>query len=139
MTFAELKNRAEDFFSSAGFITHISNESDYQEALRLMDELIEDYDRYLPLIELLSISIKRWENESEEFADFNQAVDSMDTGVAALRVLMDQNQLSASDLQNEIGGKSLVSLILSGKRNLTVAHIKALSERFGVSSSLFLP
>ncbi|WP_391529921.1 type II toxin-antitoxin system HigB family toxin [Photorhabdus akhurstii] len=56
----------------------------------------------------------------------------------ALRVLMDQYRLSYSDLKEEIGSKSLVSQILSGKRSLTIAHIKALSKRFNVRPDLFL-
>jgi len=55
-----------------------------------------------------------------------------------LRFLMEQNGLSQRDLAGEIGSESLVSLILSGKRNLTVTHIKALAERFGVPASVFL-
>ncbi|PQQ26281.1 transcriptional regulator [Photorhabdus luminescens] len=65
-------------------------------------------------------------------------VDDIPTGVAALRVLMDQYRLSYSDLKEEIGSKSLVSQILSGKRSLTIAHIKALSKRFNVRPDIFL-
>ncbi|MDN5451459.1 MAG: helix-turn-helix domain-containing protein, partial [Enterobacterales bacterium] len=42
-----------------------------------------------------------------------------------------------SDLASEIGSKSLVSMILSGKRSLTIEHIKALSKRFNVRPDLF--
>lgn len=61
MNIARLKEQAKSLFSSAGFITHIQNEDDYESALELMDELIEDYDEQKPLIEVLSISIERWE------------------------------------------------------------------------------
>ena len=54
-----------------------------------------------------------------------------------LRVLIDQHDLTVSDLQDEIGSKSLVSMILSGKRNLTKEHIQRLSQRFHISPSLF--
>jgi len=36
-----------------------------------MDELIEGYNEQKPLIEVLSLSIERWEEESEEFSSFN--------------------------------------------------------------------
>jgi HTH-type transcriptional regulator/antitoxin HigA len=36
-----------------------------------------------------------------------------------------------SDFQPQEGGKSLVSQILSGKRSLTLCHIRAISKRFG--------
>ena len=50
---------------------------------------------------------------------------------------MKQYNLKANDLKNEIGGKSLVSMILNGKRKLTTDHIQALSNRFKISPSLF--
>ncbi|WP_340615622.1 helix-turn-helix domain-containing protein [Xenorhabdus entomophaga] len=101
------------------------------------DYLIENDDES-PLIDILAAKIAEYENNSEHFAEFNKAVEDMPTGVAALRVLMVQHGLSYSDLQNEIGSKSLISQIFSGKRSLTIAHIKALSERFDVKPDIFL-
>ncbi len=138
MNFSVVKAKAVDFFSEAGFVSHIDNESDYEKALELMDELIEEYDTYRPLIEVLSVSIEKWEDESEYFSEFNQAVNDLDTGVAVLVTLMDQHQLKAEDLREEIGGKSLVSMILNGSRNLTLHHIRALSKRFKIAPSAFL-
>jgi len=138
MNVARLKEQAKSLFSSAGFLTHIHDEEDYESALALMDELIEDYDEQKPLIELLSLSIERWENESEEFSEFNANIESLDNGVSVLRVLMDQNKLNTTDFKNEIGGKSMVSMILNKKRNLSLEHIKALSNRFGVPPQLFI-
>jgi len=54
-----------------------------------------------------------------------------------LRVLMDQHNLTISEFKNEIGSKSLVSMILNGKRNLTKEHICKLSQRFNLNPSLF--
>jgi HTH-type transcriptional regulator / antitoxin HigA len=139
MNFSTVKAKAIDFFSEAGFVSHIHNESDYEKALDLMEELIEDYDTYLPLIEVLSASIEKWENESEYFSEFNHRISELDDGVAALKTLMDQYHLKAEDLKEEIGSKSLVSMILSGSRNLTLDHIHALSIRFKLSPSVFFP
>ena len=138
MNVAKLKEQAKSLFSSAGFITHIHNEEDYRSALELMDELIEDYDEQKPLIEVLSLSIERWEEESEEFSEFNAKIESLDSGISVLRVLMDQHKLNTTDFQNEIGGKSMVSMILNSKRNLSLEHVKALSNRFGVPPQLFI-
>jgi len=88
---------------------------------------------------VLSASIEKWENESDEFRLFNKRIEDLNDGVAAHRALMDQHKLKADDLREEIGGKSLVSMILSGSRNLTVDHIQALSRRFKVSPTVFLP
>ena len=138
MNVAMLKEQAKTLFSSASFITHICNEQDYESALELMDELIEDYDEQKPLIEILSISIEKWEEESAEFSEFNAQIESLDCGLSVLRVLMDQHKLNTTDFQNEIGGNSMVSMILNSKRNLSLDHIKALSKRFGVSPQLFI-
>jgi len=136
MGFALLKKRAMTLFESAPWITSISTEDEYSMALELMEELIEDYDANKPLIDVLSMSIETWEDESETFAVFNKKLLETHQGISALRVLMDQHELKTSDLP-EIGSKSLVSKILNGHRNLTTEHIAALSKRFKVSPELF--
>ena len=90
MNFSAVKTKAVDFFNEAGFVSHIYNESDYEKALELMDELIDEYDDYRPLIEVLSASIEKWENESEYFSDFNQRIAELDSGLAVFKTLMDQ-------------------------------------------------
>nr|AKN39096.1 Putative cytoplasmic protein [Vibrio genomosp. F6] len=62
----------------------------------------------------------------------------LDLGVAMLRVIIDQHQLTQSDFKNEIGEKSLVSLILKGERSLTLPHIRALSSRFSIPTHMFV-
>lgn len=138
MNFNAIKSKAVDFFNEAKFISHIESDEDYSNALKLMDEVIDNYEIYRPLIDVLSLSIERWENEAEYFSEFNQRIAKLETGVAVLRTLMDQHELTAADLKNEIGGKSLVSLILSGNRNLTLDHINALSDRFNLNPAVFL-
>lgn len=139
MDFSTVKAKADDLFSEAHFLHAISNQEEYEQALALMDELIEDYDTYLPLIEMLSATIGKWENQDKVFAAFNAAVSEMDDGVSVLRTLMDQHQLKAEDLKAEIGSKSLVSMILNGSRNLTLKHIQALCLRFNLPPSVFFP
>lgn len=137
MNFVTLKQKAIDCFSEAAFISRIHNEAEYEQALALMDELVEDYDKYLPLIEALSASIEKWENQAAYFSEFNRRIAALDDGAAILRTLMDQHQLKADDLKDEIGGKSLVSMILNGSRNLTREHIQALCGRFKISPAVF--
>lgn len=57
--------------------------------------------------------------------------------IGSLRTLIDRHGLKLSDLQKEVGSKSTVSLILSGKRNLTRTHIERLSARFKVNPGVF--
>ncbi|WP_112289962.1 type II toxin-antitoxin system HigA family antitoxin [Rahnella sp. AN3-3W3] len=111
--------------------------ADYKSALELIDYLIE-HDDENPLIEFLSAKIESYERQHTDFAPFNQALENLPRGVEALRQLMKDYGLKQSDLREEIGGKSLVSQILSGKRSLTVEHIRALAVRFNVPTSLFI-
>ncbi|MBD2797915.1 helix-turn-helix domain-containing protein [Xenorhabdus sp. 18] len=119
------------------FLGGNTSEEAYQDALAMVDYLIENDDES-PLVDFLAAKIAEYENNNERFAEFNQAVNGMPTGVAALRVLIDQHGLSYADLKEEIGSKSLISQIFSGKRSLTIAHIKALSKRFNVKPDIFL-
>jgi HTH-type transcriptional regulator/antitoxin HigA len=54
-----------------------------------------------------------------------------------LRFLMDQHGLKQKDLVDVFGTPSIVSEVMSGKRELNKDHIKRLSERFQVSPELF--
>lgn len=137
MGFAAIKKKAHALLDQASFISHIKNDAEHRLALTLMEELIEDYDYNRLLIEILSPSIERWENESKLFHQFNIAIRDAESGSAVLSILMDQYQLGVSDFP-EIGSKSLVSKILHHKRRLTLDHIYALSKRFEIDPALFL-
>jgi len=54
-----------------------------------------------------------------------------------LRLLLDQHGLKQKDLVDIFGTPSIISEILSGKRELTRDHIKRLSRRFHVSPEVF--
>ncbi|HXM95391.1 MAG TPA: helix-turn-helix domain-containing protein, partial [Candidatus Dormibacteraeota bacterium] len=54
-----------------------------------------------------------------------------------LHFLMDQHGLLQKDLADVFGTPSIVSEVLSGKRELNKDHIKRLSRRFHVSPELF--
>lgn len=58
-------------------------------------------------------------------------------GVDSLRLLMDEHDLTQSDLP-EVGSAEMLSEILCGKRELNARQIRALSKRFGVSPSVFV-
>lgn len=55
----------------------------------------------------------------------------------ALRFLIDQHGLKQKDLVDVFGTPSIVSEVLSGKRELNKDHIRRLSARFHVSPELF--
>jgi HTH-type transcriptional regulator / antitoxin HigA len=55
-----------------------------------------------------------------------------------LKFLMEQNDMSTSDLGSVVGSRGLASEILNGKRGMSKAVIAKLAKRFCVNASLFL-
>ena len=89
------------------------------------------------MIDLVADSIEKYEDSFEDMQEFIREVDTLDPALSALRVIIDQHQLTYADLQEEIGSKSLISQIVNGTKNLTKNHITKLSERFHISPELF--
>ena len=59
------------------------------------------------------------------------------SGVEVLKELMDANGLRQKDLADDLGGESIVSLILKEKRQLNRQQMEKLSRRFHVSPAVF--
>jgi len=81
------------------------------------------------LAELLTVLI-------EEFEDKNYALKEA-SPIAVLRELMQAHSLKQKDLLEVFGTPSIVSEVLSGKRQLTTKHIRDLSRRFHISPEVF--
>jgi len=124
--------------AEASFILKINDEAEHAQALELMEQLIEDYDKHETLIDILCITIEKYEDSAEEFKGFNERLKQINPGVAVLSVLMDQHKLNTTNFENEIGKKSLVSMILNEKRPLNLKHIRKLAERFNVPPQIFI-
>ena len=82
-------------------------------------------------IELLTLLIEDYEEKHYPIPDASP--------VDVLRFLIEQNGLSQRELIPELGNEATVSLVLSGKRELTRDHIQRLSQRFNVSPAVFFP
>lgn len=82
------------------------------------------------LAELLTLLIEDFEEKSYAIAEGATPVD-------ILRHLMDANGLRQVDLLDVFGTASVVSEVLSGKRELAKSHIDKLSKRFNVPPGLF--
>ncbi len=68
----------------------------------------------------------------------HHAID-LPTGLSALKHLVEENGLSASDLARLLGvHPSMGSKLLKGDRALTVDHLKKLSARFNVGPAVFM-
>ena len=130
------------FASEASNILHIKKEQHYLYALDVMEHLFSEAkdtadDPLNDLIELVSKSIKKYEATQEAIMVFDKEANNASQEISVLRVLMSQHHLTLIDFKNEIGSKSLVSMILNGKRNLTKEHIAKISKRFNLDPSTF--
>ena len=64
--------------------------------------------------------------------------DSQLTPLDALKALLAEHGMNASDLGRLLGNRTLGTPILSGRRALSKAHVKKLAEHFKVEPGLFL-
>jgi len=81
------------------------------------------------LAELLTLLI-------EDFEDKHYRL-PRSSPLAVLQFLMEQHSLKQKDLVDVFGTPSIVSEVLSGKRDLNKDHIRRLTARFRVSPELF--
>ena len=131
-----------DFASEASNILHIKTKKNYQEALEIMEYLFATAkdtknDPLNELIEIISRSIEKYEAGREDIVVFDKVANNTSQEISVLRVLMTQHNLKLTDFKDEIGSKSLVSMILNGKRNLTKEHIANISARFKLDPASF--
>ncbi len=112
----------------------ISNDQEYEQAVARLNSLIDEVGTneahpLYSLLDTLGILIEAYESENYEIPDC--------TGVEMLLYLMEEHSLTQSDLL-EIGSQEIVSEIINGQRELNIRQVKALAQRFNVSSSVFL-
>ena len=111
-----------------------SDESHYARMTKILESLLdeagaEESHPIMGLIDIVADLIDDYETELHPLPQTN--------GVDALKFLMEQHSLKQTDLR-EIGSQGVVSEILTGKRELNLRQVRALSERFGVSADTFL-
>lgn len=112
----------------------IRNEREYNAAVKRLNELLDEIgdDEKHPLyglLDTLGTLIHIYEEEHYPIPD--------STGAEVLRFLMDEHDLTQSDLP-EVGSQGVVSEILNGRRELNVRQVRSLAEKFHVSSAVFL-
>jgi len=113
----------------------ITSEQDYKRRVRVMDELLDriginESHRLMPLLDLVTREIETYEAKHHPLPEATPA--------AVLAYLMQEHNLKQTDLAEELGGQSIVSAILNGKRELNTRQVKALATRFNVSPAVFL-
>lgn len=112
------------------------NTDDYEKLSNLLDNLLDivgedESHEIMGLVDVISHMIAKYDDEHYQSIENGRGIDS-------LKFLMDQHDLKQTDLKNEIGSQGVVSEILNGKRQLNVAQIRKLSERFKVSPATFI-
>lgn len=113
----------------------ITSERDYKNRVRNMDELLDriganESHRLMPLLDLVTKEVENYEAKNQTLPEATPA--------AVLAYLMAEHNLKQTDLAKELGGQSIVSAILNGKRELNTRQVKALATRFQVSPAVFL-
>ncbi len=113
----------------------ITSKKDYERRVQVMDELLDriganESHRLMPLLDLITKEVEAYETKQFALPDASPA--------QVLAFLMEEHGLKQTDLAAELGGQSIVSAILNGKRELNTRQIKALAERFNVSPAVFL-
>ncbi|MHB1157332.1 MAG: helix-turn-helix domain-containing protein [Phycisphaerales bacterium] len=109
---------------------HYENTLEMIDRLMAADKLTKEQELYL---ETLVQLVQAYETQ-------HYAIDTHRlSGIAALRYLLDENQMNASDLARLLGvHPSMGSKILKGERSLTVEHLRTLADRFKVRPELFM-
>jgi len=123
-----------------------------QRALPVKIRPIRDEEHHAQMVEVMNALLDVvGDDEEHELADLldlmGQLVEDYESsrhGVPdaaphqVLHFLMDQHDLNQTDLANELGGQSVVSAILNGRRTINARQSRALAKRFGVSPAVFI-
>jgi HTH-type transcriptional regulator / antitoxin HigA len=108
----------------------IHTEAENDAAIGMIEELEKGGAAERKLADLLTVLVEAFEEE-------HYPVSRKVTPLEVLKELMEANGLKQKDLTDVFATPSIVSEVLSGKRNMTIQHIKKLSKRFHVSTDLF--
>lgn len=112
----------------------IVTEADYATTVAQMNELLDrdeltvDEQDFLTLLGTIVAAY-----EDDVYPDEMFALH----GLELIKGLMELHELKQKDLVSIFKTKSIVSAVLSGKRQLTVAHIDKLAKQFNVPHELF--
>jgi HTH-type transcriptional regulator/antitoxin HigA len=110
----------------------VTSERQHREYLAVLEKLAgkenptSEEEKYA---EVLLTLIEAYEEEQHSIGDASP--------VEVLRALMEANRLRQKDLVPAFGSESIVSEVLSGKRELSKSQIKKLSKRFRISPAAF--
>lgn len=127
--------RAWQAFRSSIGVAAIQTPRQYEQTVAFMNRLLDlvgENERHplAGLLDLVGDLVAAWESRMHPVPDAPPR--------EVLRLLMEQNGLTQSDLRAELGGQPVVSAVLSGKRKINSRQAKALAARFRVSPAAFI-
>ncbi len=113
----------------------IETEEENERALAIIDKLMrKDEDALSPeedrLLRMLAVLVEDFENRAYPMGEPNPAV--------ALRELMREHGLKQNDMLEIFGSQGTVSQVLNGKREISKAQARKLSERFRLPVDIFI-
>ncbi len=113
----------------------IKSDKEFQRRVRVMENLLDqignnESHQLMPLLDLVTKSVESYEKPQDALPEAAPA--------EVLSYLLEEHDLKQTDLAVELGGQSVVSAILNGKRELNARQVKALAKRFNVSPAVFL-
>ena len=113
----------------------ITSERQFKRVVKFMNGLLDvvgddEGHELAGLLDVVGQFVEEYENAHHAIPDASPQ--------EVLRFLVDHHKLKQSDLSGEIGGQSVVSDILNGRRTINARQAKALGTRFGVSAAAFL-
>ena len=123
------------FVQSVGGVVPMRSPAQHARAVRLLNTLLDTVgsnERH-PLAGLLDV-----------LGDLVSAYEAREVSMPdaeprdVLRLLMETNGLKQTDLGPELGGQSVVSAIVNGRRAINARQAGALARRFGVSPAAFI-
>ncbi|WP_025872762.1 helix-turn-helix domain-containing protein [Methylobacillus glycogenes] len=123
------------FHQAMPALGRIRNEEHYDKLVEQLNALIDivgDNETH-PLASLLEVAGKLIEDYDAEHHNIPEGEPK-----DVLQFLMESNALTQSDLSKELGGQSVVSDILHGRRQLNIRQAKALASRFNVAVNVFI-
>jgi HTH-type transcriptional regulator / antitoxin HigA len=115
----------------------LRNEKDYDAAAAVLDKLAVQPEGSLSrgeqdYFETLTMLVEAYDREHYSLPDHKSDPLEM------LKYAMEESGMSQAELGRILGNRSLASLILNGRRQLSKTHIRKLANYFKVSPALFL-
>lgn len=113
----------------------LRTERDYEEMRAVVDRLIMDAPEHGQMDDRLEVML----NLMEAYEARHHRLDTQKaTPLDTLRFLLEQQDMTPSDLGRLLGDRSLGHKILGAQRKLNTSHIQKLCAYFKVSADLFL-